>query len=314
MSTDLKNGSIRCIDGTERIYFDGYWIRYYAPPDDTLRARHDLIKSLTRRTFHHTEPGINTPGYRLEEARSFFEESEDPGQKRVNAAMLAGALFNRATDIFTSVVDLERKGVNISHDNELMRLCGEYLEEAMELGKQVKHYSGHEGIDELWGEPLKAFSLPIEAFYQSRYIKIAQTWRDVDIIAETLVEVIGTDEAFADLSDLIYQLASAAKQECETMRMDRNIFIVWPFFVSTSEKVANFRPDDLAIVGPGLRADYDRRLDLVCKGKELLNFLAQARVPMPKSTREYLDQCESYIAERNHYIPIHGSGLSEAAS
>ena len=56
--------------------------------------------------------------------------------------MLAGALFNRAADIFTTVVDLEAKGVHISPDNELMRQCGEFFGEALELGKTVKHYSG----------------------------------------------------------------------------------------------------------------------------------------------------------------------------
>ncbi|MGC4093589.1 MAG: hypothetical protein QM756_37965 [Polyangiaceae bacterium] len=37
----------------------------------------------------------------------------------------------------------------------------------------VLHRSGEEGIDELWGEPFKAFAFPIEEFYKSRYIKIA---------------------------------------------------------------------------------------------------------------------------------------------
>ena len=35
---------------------------------------------------------------------------QDPARKRVNGAMLAGALFNRAADIFTTVVDLADKG------------------------------------------------------------------------------------------------------------------------------------------------------------------------------------------------------------
>jgi len=74
--------------------------------------------------------------------------------------MLAGALFNRATDVFTAIVELEEKGVMISSENELMRTCGECFAEALELGKQVKHHSGEEGIDELWGEPSRAFTLP----------------------------------------------------------------------------------------------------------------------------------------------------------
>ena len=94
---------------------------------------------------------INTPGSKVDAARKAWNDEVDLDRKRVNAAMLAGALFNRATDIFTSIVDLEEKGVDVSPNNELMRACSESFEEALELGKYVKHTSGHDGVDELWG-------------------------------------------------------------------------------------------------------------------------------------------------------------------
>lgn len=65
--------------------------------------------------------------------------------------MLAGALFNRAADIFLKLVELQTCGIEILSDNPLMRECGRCLLEAMELGKNVLHRSGEEGIDELWG-------------------------------------------------------------------------------------------------------------------------------------------------------------------
>ena len=89
------NGTQKTVDGQRFIFYDGYWIRYYQPPADSLVARKNLIESLTRRTFHHTEHGINTPGHALEAARRAYEKQTDARQKRVNAAMLAGALFNR---------------------------------------------------------------------------------------------------------------------------------------------------------------------------------------------------------------------------
>ena len=115
------NGDRRVIDDIETIFYDGYWIRYYAPLEDTLANRKRLIDSLTRRAFHHTEVGINTPGNSLEAAREAYTNESDPERKRVNAAMLAGALFNRATDLFTAIVDLGELGVQVSHNNELMR-------------------------------------------------------------------------------------------------------------------------------------------------------------------------------------------------
>ena len=88
-----ENGATKTINGVPSVYYDGYWIRYYEPPADSLIARKRLIESLTRRTFHHTEPGINTPGENLELARAAYEKDTDPRKKRVNGAMLAGALF-----------------------------------------------------------------------------------------------------------------------------------------------------------------------------------------------------------------------------
>ena len=173
MKSQPQNGTRQSFDELEYIYYDGYWIRYYLPLEDTLANRKRLIDSLTRRAFHHTEAGINTPGYSLDEARAAYETQTDPQRKRVNAAMLAGALFNRATDLFTSIVDLAELGVQVSRTNELMRECSDSFQEALTLGQQVKHYSGCEGIDEIWGEPFKAFTMPPVDFYQSRFVKIA---------------------------------------------------------------------------------------------------------------------------------------------
>ena len=222
------NGARRRIGDKECIYYDGYWIRYYDPPGETLAEKQQLIDQLTRRLFHHTELGINTPSGRLDTARAAYERETDPRRKRVCGAMLAGALFNRATDIFTSIVELAARGIETSPDNELMRECESCFVEALTLGKTVKHYSGHEGIDELWGEPLKAFSMSMADCYWSRYAKIAQTMRDIDRIADALVEQIEGDERLRGARPLVRAFARAAKDETETMRTDVAIFDVWP--------------------------------------------------------------------------------------
>jgi hypothetical protein len=293
-----KNGTRKTIAAKACIFYDGYWIRYYAPPKESLIAKKQLIDSLTRRLFHHTEHGINTPGESLDLAREAFDAEQDPARKRVNGAMLAGALFNRAADIFTTVVDLAAKGVHISPDNELMRECGEYFQEALELGKTVKHYSGHEGIDELWGEPLKAFTMSIEEFYETRYIKIAQTMRSIDMIGARMCELFSDDPAFAGVEPLIVELCEAAKLESETIRSDPVIFEVWPRFVAAVEALLAYRPNM-----PERGTSIERRLvyegmDLISDGNDLLNYISGARVPMPKSTREYLERCESYDRRR----------------
>jgi hypothetical protein len=294
MHDDNSNGTIRDFPGKRCIYYDGYWIRYYAPPEDTHQNKRRLIDNLTRRTFHHTERGINTPGDKLELARAAWEAENDPDRKRVNAAMLAGALFNRATDIYTHIVELEEKGVEISTSNELMRECGQCFREALDLGQHVRHYSGHEGIDELWGEPFKAFTMSLDAFYKQRYVKIAMTMRDIDHICEVMRETFATDPAFDGIAPLLNAFCEAAKLEAETMKVDPSNFTIWPQFVAASEKLGGFQPQHEQSNSDLREVLLMRGSRLIRDGKELVTYIAGARVPMPKSKREYVEQLEDF--------------------
>ena len=289
-----KNGDQRIVDNLERVFFDGYWIRYYAPLQDTLANRKRLIDSLTRRAFHHTEAGINTPGRSLELAREAYADEADPERKRVNAAMLAGALFNRATDLFTTIVDLGELGVQVSENNELMRQCSDCFEEALTLGQQVRHHSGCEGIDEVWGEPFKAFTMPIDDFYESRFIKIAQGMREIDQIANCMIEVFCSQPLFVGLESLILDYATAARRATETMKKDPIIFQVWPDFVSLGERLDAFRPrlPDVADQMLRMRIAYGR--DLIQEGRLLISYIASARVPMAKSAAAYIEECQRF--------------------
>ncbi len=289
----IENGTRSVFNDLEYIFYHGCWVRYYEPLTESLASKKLLIDHLTRRTFHHTEPGINTPGYRLDAARSAYDSQTNPTMKRVNAAMLAGALFNRATDLFTSIVELEEKGVKVSRDNELMRSCGRCFEEALELGRDVKHHSGEEGIDEVWGEPFRAFTTTIADYYESRFIKVAQTMNNIDLLAKTIKTTFCDRSEFVQLAPLIDTYASAAKHECETMKSDSTIFDIWPRFVATGEQVANFEPAIQA--GHSLEHQYtiEHAKQTLIAGRNLVNWVARARVPMPKSTELYIERCST---------------------
>jgi len=287
------NGTRQLIDGTEHIRYNGYWVRYYAPTEDTWASRKRLIDSLTRRTFHHTEPGINTPGRRLNDARRAYEDQTDPAMKRVNAAMLAGALFNRATDLFTRIVELEEQGVHISRDNELMQACGDCFQEALELGTQVKHTSGEEGIDELWGEPFRAFTIPVEKYYESRFIKISQTMSNIDYLAELLINTLGDRPEFEGIDAKVNAFAVAARKETETMKSDDCIFSIWPRFVATGEAVAEIRPSLQDACTRECEYVLNNAYQTLLAGRDLINWVARARVPMPTSTKEFAKRCEA---------------------
>lgn len=291
---NAPEGSRRVIDGVERVHYYGYWIKTYPVPADSLEAKKRLIEALTRRLFNHTEYGLNIPGTRLAEARAAYEGEPDPGKRRVKAAMLAGALFNRATDIFRKLVELQGEGVEIRSDDALMRECGQCLLQAMELGHFVLHRSGEEGIDELWGEPFRAFSIPVEDFYESRYIKIGQTLRDIDRIAAAMTTCFTSLTPFADLAPAIADFARAARIKTETLRTDPDIFDVWAELVTAGERLANHQPRRETGTSRAKHNIGDGR-QLIRNGRDLVFYITRARTPMPKSTREYIARCEEYV-------------------
>ena len=295
MDQDIPNGTLRIVDGRERSFTDGYWIKTYPVPKDSLQAKRRLIEALTRRLFNHTEHGLNIPGYRLAEAKTAYEEESDPGKKRVKGAMYAGAMFNRATDIFTRLVDLQSVGVEISSSNDLMRECGRCLQEALTLCRLVLHRSGEEGIDELWGEPFRAFSIPLEAFYESRYVKMAQAMRGIDDVAEAMLSTFNTP-MFPGIDPVIREFARVARIKVETLRTDPEIFDIWAEMVSAGERLANFRP-----ILKNADSEHEQRVasfgtQLICNGRDLIFHITRARVTMPKSTKEFVDRCETYAA------------------
>jgi hypothetical protein len=292
MNDKIENGTRDTIDGTLRVYFEGYWIKCYKTPNNTLRAKKRLIQSLTRRLFNHMEHGINIPGRLLDTVRAAYEAENDPKKKRVKGAMLAGALFNRAADIFTHLVELEACGVEIKPGNDLMHTCGLCLREALEFGKMVKHRNGDEGIDELWGEPFKAFIMPIDQFYESRYLKIAMTMKNIDEVALFMTQCTSTDPRFPGMEPLIKNLAYTAKQKCETLRTDDDIFDVMTDFVVAGEAVIEYLPVEVD--------DNEKRIHIIDamhmlrEGVRLIGFITRARTPMPLSTKNFLNECQLY--------------------
>jgi hypothetical protein len=274
-------------------------VKTYAVPEDTLTHKKLLIEALTRRLFNHTEHGLNIPGHRLADARLAYEEEPDPAKKRVKGAMYAGAMFNRATDIFKRLVELQSEGIEVQPSNELMRECGRCLEAAYSLCRLVLHRSGEESIDELWGEPFRAFSVPLEEFYETRYIKIGQGKRDIDTIADAMVNAFARLPMFPDVGPLIRELAVAAKVKIETLRTDTDIFDVWANFVTAGERLVGYEPvlpasADLA----DLRvAEIGRKL--IANGRDLIFYITRARVSMPKSTQEFVARCSLYAATGN---------------
>ncbi|MCG7892966.1 MAG: hypothetical protein JAZ12_00785 [Candidatus Thiodiazotropha taylori] len=293
-----ENGTMKVIDGVERIFYDGYWIKRYHAPVDNLSDKKLLIQSLTRRLFNHMEHGINIPGRLLDKVRADYEIETDPAKKRVRSAMLAGALFNRAADIFNELVELEACGVHIKPDNELMRTCGECLQEALELGKLARHRNGDEGIDELWGEPFKAFVMSIEDFYQSRYVKIALTMQNIDEVADHMIGCLRNNHAPQEMESKVRHYACMARRKCEILRTDADIFEAWVEFVVAGEAITNATAEQAASkIENRILDEFDSRYMLE-QGVELIADITRARTSMPSSTKKYLSLCEQFKSRK----------------
>jgi hypothetical protein len=195
-----------------------------------------------------------------------------------------------------------------------MRECGHHLQEALDLAGMVLHRSGEEGLDELWGEPFKAFSFPIEDFYKSRYIKIAQTMEAIDRMCEELIVTFAGTSAFAGIAVLIHEFAIAAKAKSETLSTDPDVFEVWTSFVVAGEKLSAFAP---AVPHDAGRAELQRASDgteLIRQAKDLVSHIARARVPMPKSTREFVEHLEHFRRTRAECAAIGGGGAASQAT
>ena len=293
MGKAVSNGTIKTIDRQKRIYFDGHWIKHYPYPD-SLAYKKELIDRLTKRVFRHTEPGINTPGNRLEEVREAYNSCEDADQKRVLASMLAGALLNRGSDILTKVVELEEMGVTVKSNNELLRECGRCFMGALEYGKHIRPLHGSEELDELWGEPFKAFTMPIDQFLETRYIKMAHAMNDIDQVSKTLIELFGSNEIFDGVAEMISELAEAAKLAIETDKRDHDIIYIWPRLVAAADVLNDFEPVIPEGSAHRIRTMGRRGVLLIREGTELIVELANIRVPKPKSTEGLIGRCQAF--------------------
>jgi hypothetical protein len=291
----IRNGTKKDIDGKPCIYYDGYWIRRYEVVSDDYANKKNMIDQLTRRVFHHAETGINAPGFRVDEIRRLFDQETDPARKRVKGAMLAGALLNRGADIMTAIVDLQESGVKIESGNPLLRECGKCFMEALQLGENIKLASGGEGLDELWGEPFRVFSLTVDEYYESRYIKVALTMSEIDKIAHKLTEIIEKYTEFKEALPKIKELCAAAKLACETIRSDPATFEVWPRYVAARESLENFVEEYLSSHDTENSNGQKKVVKLIRDGADLLKRLSTVRVPMPLSTNKFIDDCEKLL-------------------
>lgn len=132
--------------------------------------------------------------------------------------------------------------------------------------------------------------MPVAEFYESRYM--ARPWAAIDAIGACLLDTFEVVPGFAALAAKVSAYTRAAKLESETIKTDPAIFRVWPDFVVTGDNLWDFEPerrgsdDNHAILEQGSK--------LVREGKRLIEWIAFARVPMPKTTQNFFRRCANF--------------------
>ena len=120
--------------------------------------------------------------------------------------------------------------------------------------------------------------------------------RDIDRIAEAMIANFAHIRAFAQIEAPIRDFAQAARIKAETLRTDPDTFDVWARLVTAGERLANFTPLPAANPVDAPAHSLSDGLQLIRTGRDLVFYIARARTPMPKSTCDYIERCETYLA------------------
>ena len=136
-------------------------------------------------------------------------------------------------------------------------------------------------------------SEPITAYYESRFIKVAQAMANIDKVVVSLCGMFCSRPEFAEIAPLLDDYASAAKHECETMKSDVCIFNIWPEFVAAGEALGAVQAEIQVNCSRECYYVMEEAQKTLVAGRNLINWVARARVPMPHSTKTYLARIES---------------------
>ncbi|MEW8460986.1 MAG: hypothetical protein AB2653_11835, partial [Candidatus Thiodiazotropha endolucinida] len=140
----------------------------------------------------------------------------------------------------------------------------------------------------------KAFVMSIEDFYQSRYVKIAMTMRNIDEVAEHMIGCVRNNQGGEEMEALIRHYACMARRKCEILRTDPDIFDAWVEFVVAGEAITGYTSGQTEVeTGKEILDEFDSRYMLE-QGVELIADITRARTSMPSSTEEYLGLCEQF--------------------
>lgn len=335
-----QEGEVRHIDGHDRCFFGGYWIRHYPPIEKTdLQGALKLVNTFEWRFQKAVETGMEaTPDDdRIEAQRKLFEAAKAQREslmdkqshayrhaeeeERVFGGMLAVSLFRRAVENIREHITLRLMG-DQPEDLELLKkkIEKDYMESA-HLFDYLRRAGGtkdkDEVLKEMRGEPMFVFSMTLpeagsgvaDMFHNNRYRKIAASWKNIDDTTAAIKKLVATSPALkcSALTEMIDALAANAKARCELRRSDQPEYDrVAGHLRASRNEIRDFdlNETDTNHAASITRKTDDKILDLVQDYRKLVYDIAHVRTPRNVSSAALIERIDRAIG--SHAFRITG--------
>lgn len=126
--------------------------------------------------------------------------------------------------------------------------------------------------------------------------------REIDVITDKIATMFEKSPMFSHLVPTVRELGASAKLTAETLRSDTRIIEIWPRFVGASDRISSANPNLPKESIKKQHALGQRGLQLLQDGARLIINHANTRIPMPKSTHEFLDRCDNFTRKYNSQL------------
>jgi hypothetical protein len=321
--SDKENGYIETINGTERVWWNGYAIKHYSPPekDDYLE---EILENLEERLlsfFRHAESGIRPPrnidlDKYIEILREEYQDAS-PDQQRVHAAYLVGALFWRVADKLKEGI-IESEGEKLEVNNPQYQAVGADIMEANSLLKFVRRkgikkftpYEVDQVLNGIWGEFIQPATLGVTQYQKHSYLRLADAMAEIDKVFGAIKEVIEANKVefpyLMQAVPIFEELASVAKCRSEIIRSDSGdkekgvpaFRHVHAAFDAASSNRQKFKKELKERFEDDMPRGLEQLLGLVSRAGNFMVSMAKIRAKEDGNLlKEFYQECQELIGE-----------------
>jgi hypothetical protein len=324
-----KQWDIQTVDGRQRCYVDGYWIRHYPQMQkNDLETALKWVGNFEWRFQKAVENGMETTGddARIESQRGLYEAAQKEKERIANktsrefkkaeieenafGGLLAVSLVRRMVNNIKKHITLRIRKIDDPQQlHSLEKQIDADMRSAALLFKYVRRAGGAEDKDrvlaEMQGEPLFVFNITLNAandelatmFHHNRYTKLASAWRNIDEASGAIKRAIASSPTLksSGLMDIIDNMSMSAKARSELMRSDLPDYDLAAVQLRASRnQIRDFKVQHSHAAS--VTAHDDRKILQVVKDySKLVYDIAHVRAPRTASTKELIRRVDNLL-------------------